>query len=55
MLCELWLDMRRGKFAPVADGVEVVIGRKPTTFEQFARDHKAEFSLSPLIKTSPAR
>ena len=55
VLCELWLDMRRGKFAPVADGVEVVIGRKPTTFEQFAREHKAEFSLSPLIKTSPAR
>ena len=55
VLCELWLDMRRGKFAPVADGVEVVTGRKPTTFERFARDHKAEFSLSPLIKTTQAR
>ncbi len=51
VLCELWLDMRRGKFAPVADGVEVVIGRKPTSFEEFARGHRAEFSLSPLIKT----
>jgi uncharacterized protein YbjT (DUF2867 family) len=51
VLCELWLEMRRGKFAPVADGVEEVTGRAPTSFEQFARDHRAEFSLSPLIKT----
>jgi uncharacterized protein YbjT (DUF2867 family) len=55
VLCELWLDMRRDKFAPLAGGVEEVIRRKPTSFEQFARAHKAEFSLSPLIKTGPAR
>lgn len=55
VLCELWLEMRRGAFAPVADGVEQVIGRKPTTFERFARDHRDEFSLSPMIKSGSAR
>jgi uncharacterized protein YbjT (DUF2867 family) len=55
VLCELWLEMRRDKFAPLAEGVEVVTGRKPRTFEQFARDHRAEFSLSPLIKSGSAR
>jgi uncharacterized protein YbjT (DUF2867 family) len=55
VLCELWLDMRRGKFAPVAQGVEEVVGRRPRSFEQFARDHREEFSLSPLIRGTSAR
>jgi uncharacterized protein YbjT (DUF2867 family) len=42
-LCELWQAMRADKFAVTTLGFEELVGRKPRSFESFARDHRRLF------------
>jgi uncharacterized protein YbjT (DUF2867 family) len=49
-LCELWLDMRRGAFAPTTDGVRHVTTREPRSFVQFVREHRDEIRVSPTAR-----
>jgi uncharacterized protein YbjT (DUF2867 family) len=49
-LCELWLEMRHGAFAPTADDVERVIARPARSFTEFVREHRDEIRVSPTAR-----
>ncbi len=42
-LVSLWRGVRDGKLADVTDTVERVLGRKPRTFAEWARENAAAF------------
>lgn len=42
-LTELYAGAKAGYASKVTDGVEKVLGRKPTSFQQFAKDHAVKF------------
>ena len=50
-LCELWLDMRRGAFAPTTDDVERLVARSPRSFVDFVREHRDEIRVSPTARS----
>jgi uncharacterized protein YbjT (DUF2867 family) len=50
-LCELWLDMRHGAFAPTTDDVERLVARSPRSFVDFVREHRDEIRVSPTARS----
>jgi uncharacterized protein YbjT (DUF2867 family) len=46
-LCDLWQAMRADEFAVTTQGFEELVGRKPRSFESFARDYRRLFKIEP--------
>jgi uncharacterized protein YbjT (DUF2867 family) len=45
-LVDIWRAIREGRLATVTDGVQQVLGRKPVTFEQWAKENAGAFRRS---------